>query len=152
MGASTGKLRDAGEMNWLLWSLLSAIFAAATAVLAKVGVSGISSNLATAIRTVVILVFAWAIVGVTYESGELASVTQKGWLFLILSGVATGLSWLCYFRALQLGPASKVAPVDKLSVVFVILLAAGFLGENLSLAKVAGGLMIAAGAITLVFS
>ncbi len=139
-------------MNWLLWSLLSALFAAATAVLAKVGVSGISSNLATAIRTVVILVFAWAIVGVTYESGELASVTQKGWLFLILSGVATGLSWLCYFRALQLGPASKVAPVDKLSVVFVILFAAGFLGESLSLAKITGGLMIAAGAITLVFS
>ena len=139
-------------MNWLLWSLLSALFAAATAVLAKVGVSGISSNLATAIRTIVILVFAWAIVGVTYESGELSSVTQKGWLFLILSGVATGLSWLCYFRALQLGPASKVAPVDKLSVVFVILFAAGFLGENLSFAKMAGGLMIAAGAITLVFS
>ncbi len=139
-------------MSWLLWSLLSALFAAATAVLAKVGVSGISSNLATAIRTVVILVFAWAIVGVTYESGELSSVTQKGWLFLILSGVATGLSWLCYFRALQLGPASKVAPVDKLSVVFVILFAAGFLGESLSLAKVAGGLLIAAGAITLVFS
>lgn len=139
-------------MNWLLWSLLSALFAAATAVLAKVGVSGISSNLATAIRTIVILVFAWAIVGVTYESGELASVTQKGWLFLTLSGVATGLSWLCYFRALQLGPASKVAPVDKLSVLFVILFAAGFLGESLSLAKIAGGLMIAAGAITLVFS
>ena len=139
-------------MNWLLWSLLSALFAAATAVLAKVGVSGVSSNLATAIRTVVILVFAWAIVGVTYESGELANVTQKGWLFLILSGVATGLSWLCYFRALQLGPASKVAPIDKLSVVFVILFAAGFLGETLSLAKIAGGLMIAAGAITLAFS
>jgi len=100
----------------------------------------------------VILVFAWAIAGVTYESGELASVTQKGWLFLILSGVATGLSWLCYFRALQLGPASKVAPVDKLSVVFVILFAAGFLGESVSPGKVAGGLMIAAGAITLVFS
>jgi len=139
-------------MNWLLWSLLSALFAAATAVLAKVGVSGISSNLATAIRTLVILVFACAIVGVTYKSGELTRVTQRGWLFLILSGIATGLSWLCYFRALQLGPASKVAPVDKLSVVFVIFFAAGFLGEDLSLAKIVGGLMIAAGAITLVFS
>jgi len=139
-------------MNWLLWSLLSALFAAATAILAKVGVSGISSNLATAIRTLVILVFACAIVGVTYKSGELTRVTQRGWLFLILSGIATGLSWLCYFRALQLGPASKVAPVDKLSVVFVILFAAGFLGEDLSLAKIVGGLMIAAGAITLVFS
>lgn len=139
-------------MNWLLWSMLSALFAGATAVLAKVGVSGVSSNLATAIRTIVILVFAWAIVGFTYRSGELSSVTQKGWLFLVLSGVATGLSWLCYFRALQLGPASKVAPVDKLSVVFVILFAAAFLGESLSFAKGAGGLMIAAGAITLVFS
>lgn len=139
-------------MNWLLWSILSALFAGATAILAKVGVSGVSSNLATAIRTLVILVFAWAIVGFTYRSGELSSVTQKGWLFLLLSGVATGLSWLCYFRALQLGPASKVAPVDKLSVVFVILFAAAFLGESLSFAKVAGGLMIAAGAITLVFS
>lgn len=139
-------------MNWLLWSILSALFAGATAILAKVGVSGVSSNLATAIRTLVILVFAWAIVGFTYRSGELSSVTQKGWLFLVLSGVATGLSWLCYFRALQLGPASKVAPVDKLSVVFVILFAAAFLGESLSFAKVAGGLMIAAGAITLVFS
>ncbi len=139
-------------MNWLLWSILSALFAGATAILAKVGVSGVSSNLATAIRTLVILVFAWAIVGFTYRSGELSSVTQKGWLFLVLSGVATGLSWLCYFRALQLGLASKVAPVDKLSVVFVILFAAAFLGESLSFAKVAGGLMIAAGAITLVFS
>ena len=139
-------------MNWLVWSMLSALFAAATAVLAKIGVSGINSNLATAIRTIVILLFAWAIVAFTYRSGELSSVTQKGWLFLVLSGVATGLSWLCYFRALQLGPASKVAPVDKLSVVFVILFAAAFLGEGISFAKVAGGILIAAGAVTLVFS
>ena len=140
------------SMSWLLWSLLSAIFAAATALLAKIGVSGIDSNLATAIRTLVIVVFAWAIVGFTYRSGELSAVNQKGWTFLILSGVATGLSWLCYFRALQIGQASKVAPVDKLSVVFVIVFAAIFLGEKLSLGKLAGGLMIAAGAITLVFA
>jgi len=139
-------------MNWLLWSVLSALFAAGTAVLAKVGVAGVNSNLATAIRTLVILVFAWAIVGATYKSGELSIVTPRGWLFLVLSGIATGLSWLCYFRALQLGPASKVAPVDKLSVVFVILFAAAFLGEKLSFAKLAGGLLIAAGAITLAFS
>ena len=139
-------------MNWLLWSVLSALFAAGTAVLAKVGVTGVNSNLATAIRTLVILVFAWAIVGATYKSGELSIVTPRGWLFLVLSGIATGLSWLCYFRALQLGPASKVAPVDKLSVVFVILFAAAFLGEKLSFAKLAGGLLIAAGAITLAFS
>ena len=139
-------------MSWLIWSLLSAFFAAVTAVLAKVGVSGVDSNLATAIRTVVIVLFAWAIVGVTYRTGEFANVTQKGWLFLVLSGVATGLSWLCYFRALQLGPASKVAPIDKLSVVFVILFASAFLGEQLSTLKIAGGLLIAAGTITLVFS
>jgi bacterial/archaeal transporter family protein len=139
-------------MSWLLWSLLSALFAAVTAILAKIGVAGIDSNLATAIRTLVVVVFAWVIVGATYKSGELSQVTPNGWLYLILSGLATGLSWLCYFRALQMGPASKVAPIDKLSVVFVILLAAALLGEKLSLGKVAGGAMIAAGAITLVFS
>lgn len=138
-------------MSWLLWSILSALFAAATAVLAKIGVTGIDSNLATAIRTVVIVLFAWGIVAATYTTGELSKVTQKGWLFLVLSGIATGLSWLCYFRALQLGPASKVAPVDKLSVVFVILFAAAFLGERLSFAKVGGGVLIAAGAILLIF-
>lgn len=138
-------------MSWLLWSLLSALFAAATAILAKIGVAGIDSNLATAIRTVVVVLFAWLIVAVTYKSGELSQVGRKGWVFLVLSGLATGLSWLCYFRALQLGPASKVAPIDKLSVVFVILFAAATLGENLSAAKLAGGALIAAGAITLVF-
>jgi transporter family protein len=139
-------------MSWLLWSLLSAFFAAATAILAKIGVTGIDSNLATAIRTVVVVLFAWLIVAVTYKSGELSQVNRKGWLFLILSGLATGLSWLCYFRALQLGPASKVAPIDKLSVVFVIFFAAATLGESLSAAKLAGGALIAAGAIVLVFS
>jgi transporter family protein len=138
-------------MSWLFWSLLSALFAAVTAILAKIGVAGIDSNLATAIRTIVIVLFAWAIVAATYSKGEIAKVTPRGWLFLALSGVATGLSWLCYFRALQLGPASKVAPVDKLSVVFVILFAAAFLGERLSALKMTGGLLIAAGAITLVF-
>lgn len=139
-------------MNWLVWSLFSALFAAATAILAKVGVEGISSNLATAIRTVVILVFAAAIAAATYKPGEFAAISQRSWLFLVLSGVATGLSWLCYFRALQLGPASKVAPVDKLSVVLVILFAALFLGEGLSFWKVTGGLLIAAGATALVFA
>ena|SRR5579884_2957416 len=139
-------------MSWLFWSILSALFAAATAILAKIGVTGIDSNLATAIRTLVIMLFAWGIVGLTYTPGELAKVTQKGWLFLILSGIATGLSWLCYFRALQLGPASKVAPIDKLSVVFVIVFAAAFLGERISATKMAGGLLIAAGATVLVFA
>ena len=118
-------------MNWLHWALLSALFAGLTAVLAKAGVKGIDSNLATAIRTVVILVFAWSI---TLSRGfdTLSKATTRTWLFLILSGLATGASWLCYFRALQLGDASKVAPVDKLSVVVAMVLAALFLGEHLT--------------------
>ena len=136
-------------MTWLFWSLLSAVFAAATAVLAKIGVTGVDSNLATAIRTSVIVVFTWAIAITTSRSGALHQLSPRTWLFLGLSGIATGLSWLCYFRALQLGPASRVAPVDKLSVVLVIVLAALFLGERLTLTKAVGGLMIAAGAIVL---
>jgi bacterial/archaeal transporter family protein len=136
-------------MQWIYWSLLSALFAAATAVLAKIGVTGIDSNLATAIRTSVILIFTWLIAFSTAGVLSVEKLPGRTWLFLILSGIATGLSWLCYFRALQLGPASRVAPVDKLSVVFVLLLAAGFLGERLTMAKLAGGLLIAAGAVVL---
>jgi len=136
-------------MNWLFWSLLSAVFAAATALLAKVGVTGVDSNLATAIRTTVVLVFSWGIALATARPGALGALTGRTWLFLSLSGLATGLSWLCYFRALQMGPASRVAPVDKLSVVFVILLAAALLGERLTMAKIAGGVLIAAGAVVL---
>ena len=113
-------------MNWLTWSLLSALFAGLTAILAKVGVAGVDSNLATAIRTTVILIFAWTIALVTARPAELTTLSGRTWLFLALSGIATGLSWLCYFRALQLGQASQVAPVDKLSVVFVLLFAAMF--------------------------
>jgi Predicted membrane protein len=129
--------------------LLSALFAGATAILAKIGIKGIDSNLATAIRTTVILVFTWAIAVSTEQHGAIRSISTKGWTFLALSGFATGLSWLCYFRALQLGPASAVAPIDKLSVVFVILLAWLFLGEGLSAQKIIGGLFITIGAITL---
>jgi transporter family protein len=136
-------------MNWLTWSLLSAVFAGLTAVLAKIGVAGVDSNLATAIRTTVILVFAWAIALVTARPAELAGLSSRTWLFLALSGIATGLSWLCYFRALQLGQASQVAPVDKLSVVFVLLFAALFLREPLTLRSGLGGLLIVAGAIVL---
>jgi transporter family protein len=119
------------QMNWLHWALLSALFAGLTAVLAKAGVKGIDSNLATAIRTVVILVFAWSI---AFARGfdTLGKATTRTWLFLVLSGLATGASWLCYFRALQLGEASKVAPVDKLSVVVAMVLAMFFLGEHLT--------------------
>ena len=135
--------------SWIFWSLLSALFAGATAVLAKVGVAGIDSNLATAIRTTVILVFAWAIAFVTARPAALATLTGRTWLFLALSGIATGLSWLCYFRALQLGQASQVAPVDKLSVVFVLLFAALFLHETLTVRSGIGGLLIVAGALVL---
>ncbi len=135
--------------SWIFWSLLSAVFAGATAVLAKVGVAGVDSNLATAIRTTVILCFAWAIAFVTARPAALATLTGRTWLFLALSGIATGLSWLCYFRALQLGQASQVAPVDKLSVVFVLLFAALFLHETLTVRTGIGGLLIVAGALVL---
>ena len=133
-------------MNWQIYALGSALFAALTAITAKIGVGGVDSNLATAIRTVVILVFAWSI---AWKVGALKGVSElngRTWFFLILSGLATGASWLCYFRALQLGPASRVAPVDKLSVVFVLILAALFLGEPFTLRALAGGALIAAGA------
>jgi len=135
--------------SWLFWSLLSALFAGLTAVLAKVGVTGVDSNLATAIRTTVILVFAWTIALVTARPATLATLPGRTWLFLACSGIATGLSWLCYFRALQLGQASQVAPVDKLSVVFVLAFAALFLAEPLTLKSVVGGLFIVAGAVVL---
>ena len=127
-------------MNWLGWSLLSALFAGATAVLAKAGVEGVNSNLATAIRTTVVLLFAWLAALPALRASALASLTSRTWIFLVASGIATGLSWLCYFRALQLGQASRVAPVDKLSVVIAILLAMIFLGERLTLR---GGIAIA---------
>src|SRR6478735_498195 len=136
-------------MNWLHWSLLSALFAGLTAILAKVGVTAVDSNLATAVRTTVILLFAWAIAFATTKPAVILDFTGRTWLFLTLSGIATGLSWLCYFRALQLGEASRVAPIDKLSVVFVIILAACFLKEKMTLQHVVGGLLILAGAVVL---
>jgi transporter family protein len=139
-------------MTWLFWALLSALFAAATALLAKVGVAGIDSNLATAIRTSVILLFTWGIaIGLEKHHG-IAEISRRSWIFLVLSGICTGLSWLCYFRALQIGPASSVAPVDKLSVVLVILGAWLFLGEHLTPLKIAGGSLITIGAVILAFA
>jgi transporter family protein len=135
--------------SWFYWSLLSALFAAATAILAKLGVAHVDSNLATAVRTTVVLVMAWAIALAFGSHRQLAQLDRRSILFLTASGIATGLSWLCYFRALSLGPASRVAPVDKLSVVFVILLAWPLLGEGISLTKALGGVLIAAGAIVL---
>jgi len=138
-------------MNWFLWALLSAFFAGLTAVLAKVGVQQIDSNLATAIRTVVILVFAWAIALAT-RNQAFSAIGKRTWIFLILSGIATSLSWLCYFRALQLGEASQVAPVDKLSVVVAIVLAAIFLHERMTWHHWVGGVLIFTGAVVLAYA
>ena len=138
-------------MGWLGWALLSAVFAAATALLAKVGIRGIDSNLATAIRTTVVLVFTWALaIGLEKHHG-IAEIGRRSWLFLVLSGLATGLSWLCYYRALQLGPASKVAPVDKLSVALVIIISVLALGEPLTWKMAAGGCLIVTGVVLLAF-
>jgi bacterial/archaeal transporter family protein len=136
-------------MGWFGWALLSAVFAGATAILAKVGVENVDSSLATAVRTTVILAITWTLFLVLSPARSLAQLTPRNWLFLGLSGVATGLSWLCYFRALQLGPASRVAPVDKLSVLFVILFAALFLQEKMSWHTWLGGLLILGGAAVL---
>lgn len=136
-------------MSWIFWAVLSAVFAAATALLAKAGVSHVDPNLATAIRTTVVVVFAWLIAIALGGHHEIATVDKRSWMLLSLSGLATGMSWICYFRALSLGQASKVAPIDKLSVVLVILLAWPILGERLTPAKIAGGLLITAGAIVL---
>jgi transporter family protein len=137
-------------MSWIGWALLSAAFAAATALLAKVGVAHVDSNLAMALRTTVVLVFAWSIALALGKHGELRSLDRRTVLFLVLSGLATGLSWLCYFRALQLGPASRVAPLDKLSVPLVMVFAWLLLGEKLTAPVVVGGLLITAGAVVMV--
>jgi bacterial/archaeal transporter family protein len=138
--------------SWIGWALLSAVFAAATALLAKVGVAHVDSNLATALRTSVVVVFAWGIALALGKHGEIRSLDGRTLLFLALSGLATGLSWLCYFRALQLGPASRVAPLDKLSVPLVMVFAWLALGEKLNMAAIAGGLLITAGAVVMVMS
>jgi transporter family protein len=136
-------------MTWLAWSLLSAAFAAATAILAKVGVAGINSNLATAVRTTVVFLLAWGIALAELPLSAVTHIGRRTLLFLALSGLGTGFSWLCYFRALQLGQASRVAPIDKLSVVFVVAFAALFLGERITRATLAGAALIAAGAMIL---
>jgi transporter family protein len=133
--------------GWQFWALLAAIFAALTAVFVKLGVSSISSDLATFLRTLVVAVALGGLVWATGRFEDLSGVDARTWAFLVLSGLATGASWLCYFRAMQLGDASRVAPIDKLSVVFVALFAAAFLGEKLSLAGWAGVGLIAVGAI-----
>lgn len=139
------------QQSWILWAVLSAFFAGITAVLAKKGVEHIDSNLATAIRTCVVVVFTWVMVFIATppQGRSISSLSRQTWMFLVLSGLATGLSWLCYFRALQLGPASRVAPVDKLSVVFAIALAAALLHEKLGWQQWLGGALIVVGAAIL---
>ncbi len=135
---------------WLILALLSAVFAALTSILAKVGIAGVNSNLATAIRTLVVLVMAWGMVFLTNTQGGIVDISRKSWLFLILSGLATGASWLCYYRALQLGEASKVVPIDKLSVVVTLVLAFVFLQEKLTWKSRVGAVLITAGPLIMV--
>ncbi|MBD5383491.1 MAG: EamA family transporter [Ruminococcaceae bacterium] len=135
---------------WFVFALLSAVFAALTSILAKIGIEGVNSNLATAIRTVVVVAMAWGMVFITNAQGGLTEIPRKSRIFLILSGLATGGSWLCYYRAVQLGEVSKVAPIDKLSVVFTVIMAVIFLHEELTIKTVIGCLLIAAGTLIMV--
>lgn len=132
---------------WLLFALLSAVFAALTSILAKVGIEGVDSTLATAVRTLVVVGMAWAMVFITGTQGGLGAIGRKSWLFLILSGLATGASWLCYYRALQIGEVSKVVPVDKLSVVITLVLAFLFLHEKVTAKSLVGCVLIGAGTL-----
>ena len=135
---------------WFVFALLSAVFAALTSILAKIGIDGVNSNLATAIRTVVVVAMAWGMVFLTHAQTGISAISRKSWLFLILSGLATGASWLCYYRALQLGEASKVVPVDKLSVVLTMVLAFVFLHEEFTAKSVVGCVLIGAGTLLMV--
>ena len=135
---------------WVVFAVLSAVFAAFTSILAKLGIDGVNSNLATAIRTVVVVAMAWGMVFLTNTQGGVVDISRKSWLFLILSGLATGASWLCYYRALQMGPASKVVAIDKLSVVITLVLAVIFLHEKFTVKSAIGCVLMALGAVLMV--
>ena len=135
---------------WLVFALLSSIFAAFTSILAKIGIDGVNSNLATAIRTIVVVIMAWVMVFLTKSQGGIMEISKKSWLFLVLSGLATGASWLCYYKALQLGDVSKVVPIDKLSVVITLLLAFVFLHESFTYKSLIGCLLITAGTLFMI--
>jgi len=135
---------------WLLFAVLSAVFAALTSILAKVGIEGVNSNLATAVRTVVVVLMSWGMVFLTHAQSGLSEISRKSWIFLILSGLATGASWLCYYKALQMGEASKVVPIDKLSVVITLILAFVFLHEQFTAKSVVGCILIGAGTLIMV--
>lgn len=135
---------------WLLFAVLSAVFAALTSILAKVGIEGVDSNLATAIRTVVVIIMAWGMVFLTHAQNGISDISRKSWVFLILSGLATGASWLCYYKALQDGAVSKVVPIDKLSVVITLILAFVFLHEDFTLKSLLGCILIGVGTLLMV--
>lgn len=135
---------------WFVCAILSAVFAAATSILAKVGIEGVGSNLATAIRTMVVVVMAWVMVLITNQQGGISEITPKSWLFLCLSGLATGASWLCYYKAIQIGEVSKVVPIDKLSVVITLILAFVFLHERFTWKSAVGSVLITAGTLVMV--
>lgn len=135
---------------WFVFALLSAIFAALTSILAKIGIDGVNSNLATAIRTVIVVIMSWGMVFLTHAQSGITEISKKSWLFLILSGLATGVSWLCYYRALQMGEASKVVPIDKLSVVFTLVLAFVFLHEEFTIKSLTGCILIGVGTVIMV--
>lgn len=135
---------------WFVFALLSAVFAALTSILAKIGIDGVNSNLATALRTVVVVLMSWGMVFITGAQGGLSEISKKSWLFLILSGLATGASWLCYYKALQIGDASKVVPIDKLSVVITLVLAFVFLKEEFTAKSLIGCALIGAGTLVMV--
>ena len=135
---------------WFIFALLSAIFASLTSILAKIGIDGVNSNLATAIRTVVVVMMAWGMVFLTHTQSGLSEISRKSWVFLILSGLATGASWLCYYRALQMGEASKIVPIDKLSVVITLALAFIFLHEKFTIKSLIGCILIGVGTLVMV--
>jgi len=136
---------------WVIFAILSAIFAALTSILAKVGIESVNSNLATAIRTIVVVFMAWLMIFITGNQNGIVDISKKSWIFLILSGLATGASWLCYYKALQLGEASKVIPIDKLSIVITIILAFIFLGEQITLKTLIGCCLIVTGTFVMIF-
>jgi len=135
---------------WIVFAILSAVFAALTSILAKVGIEGVGSNLATAIRTLVVVAMSWLMVFITHQQSGLSEISRKSWIFLILSGLATGFSWLCYYKALQSGPASKVVPIDKLSIVLTLILAFVFLHEQFTWKSAVGCVLITAGTLFMV--
>lgn len=135
---------------WIVFALLSAVFSALTSILAKVGIDGVNSNLATAIRTVVVVIMSWGMVFLTNSQGGISDISKKSWIFLILSGIATGISWLCYYKALQMGDTSKVVPIDKLSVVITLILAFVFLHEQFTIKSLIGCILIGAGTLIMV--